>query len=100
MSWEPAYATALIGLAVGVAGTVWSLLSLRATRRAEMWRRFQWAVEAITTRDNEQRVELGWVVLSEVVVDGWTPKADRRRMNATQTQLLLAQLAQRRGDGM
>lgn len=94
---QPAYIAALVGLVVGIAGTVWSLLSLRATRRAEMWRRFQWAVEAVTTKDNEPRTEVGWALLSEVIINKWTPKGDARMMNTMQNTLMRKQQEQPRG---
>jgi hypothetical protein len=112
-TWQPPVLAATITAAVAVVAlivtSIWNWRSLVAAKealanaqaatvnaqaaaaRAEVWRRFQWGAEAVTTTGNEARIEAGWAILNEVVADPWANADDKRMMGSTMTQLLRQQ---------
>jgi len=68
-----------------------------AAQRAEVWRRFEWAVAAVTEPGNPARTEAGWVILRELAHDPWANAQDRAMMGTTMQHLLRRQQTRRTG---
>lgn len=76
----------------GVGMTVWQRTRAdrertAAERRAEWWRRTQWAIYKTAATDNDPARAIGWAALQQLVISELISSDDRNLLTAVATEL-------------